>query len=1314
MIIGSYESTGQIGTTAGSDLFRARRLPDGEAVLLKHDSQHAGAAGSAHLMREFRIMQSLCTAGILRATVVIEQHGNVVATIHEDFHGDSLAALLDAGTRLDLASCLRIAGNLARALEGIHAAEIVHLDIRPLNILVAPGNGEVRIADFSNAVAPGNDLSLDEPAVPGDWAYVSPEQTGRMNRLVDYRTDFYSLGITLYRMLAGRLPFQGSDPLEWTHCHIARNPLAPRAVAPDVPETVSDIVMKLLAKLPEDRYQSARGLRMDIERCVAQWQSAGFIEPFTLGANDVSDRFDIPHRLYGREHETAALQATFDRMVATGEAALVTVSGYSGVGKSALVNELLRPIIRERGYFISGKFDEIVRDTPYLTLTQAFRELVRQLLTESEARVATWRQQILGAVGGSGQLMVDVLPQIELIIGTQAPMPTLPPAESQNRFRMVFQRFIAAFCRREHPLVLFLDDAQWVDAASLQFIEHVLTHPDTRSLMVIVAYRDNEVGPSHPLATALATIRAGGIAVTDIRLAPLSAEHLNRLVADTLHAPLAFCAPLTQLVFERTEGNPFFFTSYLDALHTEGVLRHDPEDHVWRWDIGRIKEMGLADNVADLMASKLRRLPQSVQETLQLAACLGNKFSLQHLALAGGLAEGEPSRQLLVAVHENLILVAAGHGKFLHDRIQQAAYVLIPPERRAAVHLHIGRTLLAHLPEEETSAYVFDIATQFNLGAALLSDPDEKMQAATLDLRAGRKAKVSAAYAAASMYLGAGAALFADGDWPRHHALMFELWLELAECDFLSGGFNSAEQRIDVLLRQVTSTVEQVAVCRLKLQLHVLKGENQQAVESGLACLRLLDIDLPEHPSADEVGAEYELVWRNLGARPFESLADLPLMTDPVVRVAVEMLDALVGPAAFTDMNLMSMLVQRIVNLSLLHGTTGASAYGYALFGLMLGMFQHRYADGFRFCKAGCDAANSHEFISYQSKCRIILGNIAVTTQPLSASIDTMRETFHFAVETGDLVNACNTWSHTVLAIIAQGVPLDTAWRESDKALDFVRKAKYQDMVDVIVTYRRFIANMQGHTATFSTFSGAGHDGDSFDEAAFEATLGADRTPMMVFRYWLIKMEARYLSEDAADALAALAKAKALEWTVAPLMLPLLDYHYYAALVTAAAHDSASGDEQRTSGEELAGHQAQLREWRSAIRRLAPTSMRWSARKSRASKAATAKRWDCTSRRSGWRTSMDLLNVKVLRTKPQPDSSLPAVRPRPRARISSKRAPALHDGGPTARSLSWRRVTRSCGSSRPPPRIRRASRNWMRCRSPRLRRRFLDGSYLMN
>jgi predicted ATPase len=1178
MIIANHEIIDRVCATAGSDLYRARRLADGVTVLLKRDSRHT-AARSARLEREFRILQSFDNAKVVKPVALAGERGQVAA-VYQDFQGESLEALLDAHTRLDVPVCLRIAACLARALEGIHAAQIVHQDIRPLNILAAPANGDACLADFSMAAMADDDAFPHEDSIApvADWAYVSPEQTGRMNRPVDYRTDFYSLGVTLYRMLTGRLPFQGGDPLEWMHCHIARNALAPNAIVLDVPQAVSDIVMKLLAKLPEDRYQGARGLRMDLERCLAAWEASGSIEPFAPGADDVSDRFDIPHRLYGRERETAALLATFDRMAATGEASLVTVSGYSGIGKSSLVNELLWPIVRERGYFIYGKFDQIMRDTPYATLTQAFRDLVRQLLTESETRVAAWRAQILDAVGGSGQLIVDVLPQIELIIGKQPPMPALPPAESQNRFRMVFQRFMTVFCRREHPLVLFLDDAQWADTASLQFIEHLLTHPDTRSLMLITAYRDNETSLSHPLISAVEAIRASGTAVTGIRLAPLSVEHLNRLVADTLHAPPAFCAPLTHLVFERTEGNPFFFTRFLEALHSEGVLRHDPEKRAWHWDIEQIKEKGFADNVADLMAGKLRRLQQPVQESLQLAACLGNKFVLHHLVLIGGIGEGKTWKHLLTAARENLILITDGHGKFLHDRIQQAAYALIPQERRDAIHLHIGRTLLANLTSEEMSTQVFDVANQFNRGAALLTDPEEKARVALLNLRAGRRAKASAAHAAASMYLAAGAALFGEQDWTLRHELLFELSLEHAECDFLCGRFETAEQGIDALLRRAASTIEQVAIYRLKLALHVMKGENPQGVDSGLACLRLLGIDMPERPSEEQVRAEYDLVWHNLGGRPFECILDLPLLNDPERRAGIEMLDAILPPANFVDINLFCMLTYRIVNLSLQHGITAASTFAYAIFGATLGLFHHRYAEGFRFCQISCDLADKYEFTFYKARSRVALANSTVATQPLGASVAHMHEAYRIAVEHGDFAMACNTWSHTVLAMIAQGIPLEHARREADKAYDFVRQVRYRDMVDVIVIYRRFIANMQGRTASFSTFNGTGTDGDSFDEAAFVAALEG-RTPMMALRYWLLKMQARYLAGDRADALAAARQAKALLWASSGILILLLDYYYYGALVIAAAYDTASADEQRTLHDELAEHRAHLREW---------------------------------------------------------------------------------------------------------------------------------------
>ncbi|MFL9922179.1 serine/threonine-protein kinase PknK [Paraburkholderia fungorum] len=915
MTIAICQTLERICATAGADLYRARRTTDGMPVLLKRPPEPAEAAQSARLKREYLMLQSLNVVGIAKPLALIDERGDL-ALVLEDFAGESLEAVLDRERRTDVALCLRIGHHLADALAGIDRAKVIHRDITPANILVAPATGQVLLVDFTLTTAQeANTVSPEGVVVPvGDWAYVSPEQTGRMNRPVDYRTDCYSMGVLLYRMLSGQLPFEANDPLEWTHCHIARMPAPPHEIVPEVPQAVSDIVMKLLAKLPEDRYQSAHGVRADLDRCLAQWLASGRIEPFPPGMDDLSERFQIPHKLYGRDEDANRLLGAFERMMETGQAALATVSGYSGIGKSSLVDALRKPIVARHGYFIAGKFDQNQRDVPYATLAQAFGELVRQLLAESEARIGSWRQQIRTAVGVNGQLIVDVLPQVEIIIGPQPPVPALPPTEAQNRFRMVFRHFVTAFTSEDHPLVLFLDDLQWIDAASLTLIEHLLTHPDTSFLLLIGAYRDNEVDASHPLVSTLETIRHSGTPVTDLKLAPLSVVHLNQLVADTLHASSATCEPLTRLVCERTEGNPFFFIQFLDALNKEGLLRHDAQHRVWQWDLDQIKAKDFADNVVDLMVGKLRQLPTPAQKALQLAACLGNTFDLRHLALVSGHSTVEAEQGLAAATRESLIARTDGTGKFLHDRIQQAAYSLIPEADRAGVHVRIGRALLASMTAHELAEHVFDVANQFNRGAARLVDRDEKARVAAIDLRAGRRAKASAAYASARLYLAAGMALLDETYWASQYELMFSLRLECAECEFLTGELDRAEELFAELLQRGVSKVDVAAVYELKVLLHIVKSENVQAVDNALTCLKLFGIDLPAHPSWEQVQAEYETVWRNLEGRPIEDLIDLPLMQDPELQAATRLLCVLSNSAYVTDRNLFCLELCRTLN----------------------------------------------------------------------------------------------------------------------------------------------------------------------------------------------------------------------------------------------------------------------------------------------------------------------------------------------------------------------------------------------------------------
>ena len=1127
------------------------------------------------LEHEHALREELDAGWAARPLAIATRSGRPILVL-ADPGGEPLDRLL--GRPLEVGQFLRLAVPLATAIGRMHARGLIHKDIRPPNILVDRASRGVWLTGFGIASLLPREHQVPAPPelIAGTLAYMAPEQTGRMNRSVDARSDLYALGVTFYEMLTGEPPFAAADPMEWIHCHIARQPTPPGERVAGIPETLAAIVLKLLAKTAEDRYQTAAGLAGDLQRCLVEWEATGRIAPFALGARDASDRMLIPERLYGREGEIGSLLGAFHRVVTEGSTELVLVSGYSGIGKSSVVNELHKSLVPLRALFASGKFDQYKRDIPYATIAEAFQSLVRSLLGQSEAELGRWKDALGEAVGSNGQLIVNLVPDLELVIGKQPPVADLTAQDAQRRFHMVFARFLGVFARKEHPLALFLDDLQWLDTATLDLIEHLAANSEVGHLLLVGAYRDNEVGPEHPLPRTLEAIRKDDAKVQEIVLAPLRLADIGQLVADALQCSPARAEPLARLVHQKTSGNPFFAIQFLTALADERLLSFDPARQAWQWDIDRIRARNYTDNVVDLMAGKLRRLSMPTQAALKDLACLGNMAEVATLSLVHEKTPEEVDAALWPAVHAGLLCRQDSAYKFLHDRIQQAAYTLIAETHRAQVHLRIGRALLASMSPEDLAEHLFEIASQFNRGALRLVERKDRAQVATIELRAGRKAKASTAYASACVYLAAGMALMDESGWSHHYELMFALRLERAECEFLTGNLDEAEQLIEDLLSRGASKVDQAAASHLKVQLHVVKGENPRAVDNALQCLRLFGIDLPAHPSREQVLVEYEMVWRNLEGRSIEGLIDLPLMTDPDLQAAMRLLSVLDAPAYYTDIRLFCLHLCRMVNLSVQHGTSGAAAHAYAWLGFILGSAFHRYHEGYRLARVACELVEKRGFIAYEAKVRHAMGWVAFWTQSIGTALDFNRAAFRAAVETGDLTDACFSLLQAVAALLLRNDPLDVVWRETERGLEFVRRAGFRDVEDIMVSQQRFVATMQGRTPNLSTFSDA-----NFDEAAFEAQLATGhsvRSSFPVCWYWVLKLKARYLSGDYTEALAAANKAEPLLQSALGL-IHTLDYFYYTALTLAALYETVPSGERRAWRDRLAAHGEQLREW---------------------------------------------------------------------------------------------------------------------------------------
>ncbi|BAZ29792.1 multi-sensor signal transduction multi-kinase [Cylindrospermum sp. NIES-4074] len=1195
-IIPGYDLTEIIHEGINTIVYRGTAQPEAQPVILKVlKADYPTLEDIARLKHEYKMTESLDIQGIVKV-LRLETHQNRLALVCEDFGGHSLKELLFA-QKLEIATFLSIAMQLAQALVSLHNNRIIHKDIKPANIIINPLSGEVKLTDFSISTRLYKETPqlVNPNQLEGTLAYMSPEQTGRMNRPVDYRSDFYSLGVTFYEMLTGQLPFQSNDPLELVHYHLAKQPITIEKLKPDVPAAICSIVKKLMAKNAEDRYQSAAGLLADLEICQTHLKTTGEITEFTPGRLDVLSQLLIPQKLYGRENQVNLLLSAFER-VSQGSTELMLVSGYSGIGKSSIVHEVNKPITRAKGYFISGKFDQFQRNIPYVSLIQAFSSLMQQLLTESTAQIEIWKSKILNTVGSNGQVIIDVIPEVELIIGTQPKIPQIGAIESQNRFNRLFSEFTRVFAQKEHPLVIFLDDLQWADSATLKLMQLLITDSDSKYLLLIGAYRDNEVSSGHILIQTIEEIEKTGIIVNNMVLEPLTITNVSQLLNETLHDNTEQSYGLAELIFNKTGGNPFFLTQLLQALHQENLLIFDFITASWQWSIEEIQAIGITDkSIVELVASRIQKLPEATQNILKLAACIGDRFNLDVLSVVNEHSSATTANELYSALQAGLILPLSeayriplvfnqeeavnitfdtkrvGY-KFLHDRVQQAAYSLIPRDQQKITHLKIGQLLLKQTPSEVLAENILDIVNQLNIGVELLVKQADKDELAKLNLIAGKKAKISNAYEAAIRYLNVGLGLLAADSWQSHYEITLNLYIEIAEAEYLNGNFDRSNHLINFTLQQANNILHKVRVYDIQIQSYMGQNFVSEALDIGVQVLKLLGMQLPNKPTMLDVLATVVQTKLTLAGKRIEDLSAWPRMTDPYKLAAMQIL-MLVAPVASQAGSLhFPLIMLAMVRLSVKYGNSATAAFGYSAYGAML---CDKFGDieaGYRFGLLGISVLERMNVSSVKSKVYFMFNaTIRHFKDPIKDTIAPLLEGMYSGLETGDIQFAnANVWNLSA-NLFFSGENLELVEQKLDKYVELMRSLKLEAGALAISAIRQKVLNLQGNSSAKSALAGV-----AFNEADMMVSLGNNYSWLSTV--YCCKTILNYCFHNYENAIqSARIIEKYQESSPGFLLYSVSNFYYSLALI--AQFNNASNSERKKYLKQVAANQKKMKQW---------------------------------------------------------------------------------------------------------------------------------------
>jgi len=1198
--LSGYQITEQLYVGTRTLVYRGIRTRDQYPVVLKLlRNEYPTFNELVQFRNQYTIGKNLDFPHIVKA-LTLEVYHNSYALVMEDFGGVSLSTYLKTATNetqpsqaLPLAEFLQLAIQLTDIIHYLYQKRVIHKDIKPANILINPDTKQIQLIDFSIAsLLPRETQEIQNPNIlEGTLAYLSPEQTGRMNRGIDYRSDFYSLGVTFYELLTGKLPFISDDPMKLVHCHLAKHSIPIHQINPEVPLILSQLVSKLMAKNAERRYQTALGLKHDLEICLIQLQKTAKIEFFELGKRDISDRFTIPEKLYGREKEVAQLLAAFER-VSLGATEMMLVAGFSGIGKTAVVNEVHKPIVRQRGYFIKGKYDQFQRNIPFSAFVQAFRDLMGQLLSESDTQLQTWKTKILAAVGDNGQVLIDVIPELERIIGAQLPATELSGSAAQNRFNLLMQKFVQVFTSKEHPLVMFLDDLQWADSASLNLLQLLMM--DTGYLLVLGAYRDNEVSPVHPFILTVDEIVKTGATVNTITLQALSEPDMNLLVADTLNCESSLAQPLTKLVYQKTQGNPFFATQFLKALHDDQLIIFNLDIRHWQCDIAQVKALAITNDVVEFMALQLHKLPRETQDNLKLAACIGAQFDLKTLVIVSEKSAGMTATALWKALQEGLVIpttkiykffteadsdevfkaAANPTYRFLHDRVQQAAYSLIPDSEKKATHLKIGQLLLQNSSEIQQEEKIFAIVRHLNQGEQLITQQSERETLAKLNLKAGQKARNSTAYSAANIYLQTGIELLTVNCWQTQYELTINLYVAAAEAAYLNADLDCMEQMAALVLQEAQTILDKIKIYKIQIVAQTAQSKLLEAIAVARDALLQLGVELPTAPDEAKISKALQTLAGQQSGRRIEELIDLPVMSDRQTQAAMDLLGMLFVTVFQGMPGLMPILSATMVSLSLSFGNTPASTVGYAIHAMVLCAFLEEVETGYSFGRLSLnllDGFNVREF-----KCTVLLlfgSFIQHRQESLRAMMLTVKDGYATGMETGDFLNAGYCMITYFSANLFGGVELDT-WEPEIAGYRavLVQTKQYSAQTYLDIT-QQAVQNLRETRILSDCLIG-----DAYDETVMIPKHHQDNDLTGLALVYIYKLVLAYSYGNYPAALNYICQVKPYLMALSGLVyVPI--FHFYAALTHLALFPTQLETDRAEILDRVQTHQTPLQQW---------------------------------------------------------------------------------------------------------------------------------------